>query len=156
MWSNDATVGIEARGDPRTPTIAHRPPKLKVLKRRSFHHKNSPRGQCEFERTHSKHRFVSSTSLSVLYAQRGAARARAARAGRRHYRHGESGREGDRRPPELPSAAPPSHPHSQVLTNSFSHSLSLHAINGGTERSLVTRTQGWARVRGLHTRSKIA
>jgi hypothetical protein len=37
MWSNDATVGIEARGDPRTPTIAHRPPKLKVLKRRSFH-----------------------------------------------------------------------------------------------------------------------
>lgn len=80
MWSNDATVGIEARGDPRTPTIAHRPPKLKVLKRRSFHPKNSQRGQCEFERTHSKHRFVSSTSLSVLYAQRGAARARAARA----------------------------------------------------------------------------
>ena len=79
MWSNDATVGIEARGDPRTddctPTADFESFETSFLQ-----DSNSERGQCEFERTHSKHRFVSSTSLSVLYAQRGAARARAARA----------------------------------------------------------------------------
>jgi len=160
MWSNDATVGIEARGDPRTPTIAHRPPKLKVLKRRPSTTK-IPREDSVNLNAHTvntalsaQHRSLSSTLSEALRVRAPRAPDSPALPARRERARGgpTSARTAFRRTPFPPTFT------------SFDEFLFPYAFASRVKRwdGSITRDkkQGWAscwaRVRGLHTRSKIA